>query len=255
MGRLKRQVTLFVLAALAFSALASAATIEGPTWRLTGLPGHDSSALGEAKRPVTARFAAGRIDGFSGCNRYFGAYTIDGDRVTFGTLAGTMMACPGPAMALESAFHGALTGTLRYAITDDRLTLTPASGAPLTFQAAPALRLEGITWEVTGFNNGRQAVVSPLLGTRLTLSFHDGVVQGSSGCNTFRATYKREENRLAIGPAATTRMACAGEGVMEQEQKFLAALKTTTLWAIQDGMLDVHRADGERVLTASEMAK
>ena len=39
-------------------------------------------------------------------------------------------------------------------------------------------------------------------GTRLNLSFQDGIVQGHSGCNTFRATFKRDGDRLVIGPAA-----------------------------------------------------
>ncbi len=234
---------------------APAATIEGSTWKLVGLPGHDSSALGGAKRPVTARFEAGRISGFSGCNRFMGGYTVDRDKLVIGTLAGTMMACPEPEMALESAFQRALAGTFRFAISDDRLTLTPVSGSPLTFQKAPPPRLEGITWEVTVFNNGRQAVVGTLSGTRLTLSFQEGVVQGHSGCNTFRATFKRDGDRLVIGPAAATRMACAGDGVMQQEREFLAALETTTVWTIQDGMLDMHRADGERVLMANPVAR
>ena len=234
---------------------APAATIEGPTWKLVGLPGHDSSALGGAKRPLTARFEAGRISGFSGCNRFMGDYTVERDKLVIGTLAGTMMACPEPDMVLERAVHGALTGTLRYAISADRLTLTPVSGSPLVFQMAPAPKLEDITWEVTGFNNGRQAVVGTLSGTKLTLSFQEGVVQGRSGCNTFRATFKRSGDRLVIGPTAATRMACAGDGVMQQEREFLAALETATLWTIQDGMLDMHRADGERVLTANPVAK
>jgi heat shock protein HslJ len=234
---------------------APAATIEGSTWNLVGLPGHDSSALGGAKRPVTARFEAGRISGFSGCNRFMGGYTVDRDKLIIGTLAGTMMACPEPEMALERAVHGALTGTLRYAISADRLTLTPESGAPLVFQMAPEPRLEGVTWKVTGFNNGRQAVVGTLSGTKLTLSFQDGMVQGHSGCNTFRATFRRDGDHLVIGPTAATRMACAGDGVMQQEREFLAALETATLWTVQDGMLDMHRADGERVLTANPVAR
>lgn len=230
-------------------------TIEGSTWKLVRLPGHDSAALGGLKRPVTARFEAGRIAGFSGCNRFMGGYTVDRDRLVIGKLAGTMMACPGPEMALESGFQRALAGTFRYTISDDTLTLTPEFGAPLVFRMAPEPRLEGVTWEVTGFNNGRQAVVGTLSGTKLTLAFQDGVVHGQAGCNSFRATFKRDGNRLVIGPAAATRMACAGDGVMQQEREFLAALETATLWTVQDGMLDMHRADGERVLTANPVAK
>ena len=158
-------------------------------------------------------------------------------------------------MAIEGAFKGALAGTLRYAIVDDRLTLTPASGAPLVFDLEPKPVLEGVKWEVTGFNNGRQAVVSAVLGTRLTLSFKDGTLSGSSGCNTFRASYKAEENRIVVGPVAATRKICSGKGVMEQERQFLAALETAVKWDISRGMLDMHRADGERVLTANGQGK
>ena len=38
---------------------------------------------------------------------------------------------------------------------------------------------------------------------------------------------------------------------MEQEREFLAALESATTWTIDRGMLDVHRADGERVLHAT----
>jgi heat shock protein HslJ len=45
-------------------------------------------------------------------------------------------------------------------------------------------------------------------------------------------------------------MRCDGEGVMEQERQFLAALESATQWAIERDLLDLHRADGERVLLA-----
>ncbi|MEF8715484.1 MAG: META domain-containing protein, partial [Accumulibacter sp.] len=41
-----------------------------------------------------------------------------------------------------------------------------------------------------------------------------GQVHGSSGCNTYRAAYTSEGNRLAIGPVVSTRKACSAEGVM-----------------------------------------
>ena len=230
-------------------------TIEGPTWQLTDLGGQSPGVAGTAMRPVTARFEGGRVSGFSGCNQYMGGYTLDRDSVVIDSLAGTMMACPEPQMALEKAVLGALTGTLRYAITGDRLTLTPASGAPLAFQAEPAPALEGVNWGVTGFNNGRQAVVSPVLGTTLTMIFDKGLVHGSSGCDTYRAAYTSEGNHLSIGPAVTTRKTCSAEGVMQQEREFLAALESVKVWAISGGMLDVHRADGERVLNAIEIAR
>ena len=229
--------------------------IEGPTWRLTALGDHSPGVAGTQMRPVTARFEGGRISGFSGCNQYMGGYTLNRDSVVIGPLAGSMMACPEPQMALEKAVMGALTGTLGYTITGDRLTLTPASGVPLAFQSEPAPMLQGINWNVTAFNNGRHAVVGAVLGTTLSMTFDKGMVQGSSGCNTYRAAYTSEGNRLSIGPAVTTRKTCPDEGVMQQERKFLAALESAKLWTISGGMLDIHRADGERVLNAIETAR
>lgn len=218
------------------------------TWQLTGLPGQALPARpGQA---VTLRFADGRVQGFSGCNQFSGAYTLEGERLVVGNVAGTMMACDEPAMAIERSFLAAFSGALDAGVTDGRLTLTPAGGGePLQFEAAPPPRLEGATWEVTGYNNGRQAVVSPLEGTRLTVEFNDGQVSGSSGCNRFHGSFTADGNALAVGQLGTTRMAC-DEAVMAQERAFLEALGTASTWTIDRGTLDVHRPDGERVLWA-----
>ena len=233
----------------------ASAGIEGPTWRLTALGDKSHDLGGTEMRPVTARFENGRISGFSGCNQFMGGYTLNRDSLVIGSLAGTLMACSEPQMALEKAVMGALTGKLGYSITGDRLTLTPASGAPLAFQSEPAPTLQGVNWNVTAFNNGRQAVVSPLVGTTLTMTFDKGLVHGSSGCNTYRAAYTSEGNRFSIAPAVTTRKACPAEGVMQQEREFLASLESAKRWTISGGMLDVHRADGERVLNAIKTAR
>ena len=226
-------------------------SIEGPIWRLTDLRGLDPTVLRDATRPVTAGFKAGRISGFSGCNQFFGSYSFDRDRVVIGPLAGSMMACEESSMAVENAMHAALAGTFRYVLTDHRLTLLSGTEPVLTFQAEPAPTLEGLTWKITGFNNGRHAVVGPLSGTSLSMTFKGGEVEGFAGCNTFRATYTAEADRIVIGPVAVTRMACGGDGVMQQEREFLSALQATTTWGFIGNLLDMHRADGERVLTAA----
>jgi heat shock protein HslJ len=229
----------------------AATTIEGPIWRLTELRGLDPIVLRDATRPATAEFKAGRISGFSGCNQFFGPYTLDRDRVVIGPLAGSMMACGAPSMAVENAVHAALAGTFHYVLADHHLTLLSGTEPVLTFQAEPAPTLEGAIWKVTGFNNGRHAVVSPLSGTVISLTFKGGSVEGFAGCNTFRATYTAEADRIVIGPAAVTRMTCGGDGVMQQEREFLSALESTTTWGFIGKLLDMHRADGERVLTAA----
>ncbi len=226
--------------------------VENATWRLTGLPGQTLPA-GRKREAVTVTFEAGRVHGFSGCNQFMGSYTLKGESLVLGTLGGTMMACPEPAMSVENRFLRLLSGALNATVAGNELTLRPADGGdPLRFEREAPPRLEGVQWEVTGFNNGRQAVVSPKAGTRLTLVFEDGEVAGSGGCNRFHGSFTADGKALTIHPLATTRMACE-DAVMSQEQQFLSALQSAATWEIVRGMLDVHRADGERVLTASEV--
>jgi heat shock protein HslJ len=243
----KSPLTLIMLAALAVPAIA--VEFEGPTWQLTDLRGVDASRLPSGPKSITARFEKGRVSGFSGCNRYFGSYALRQERLVIDKLAGSMMACDPASMALENALHRALAGTFRPIVASGRLSLKTEGGETiLSFKAEPTPTLEGLSSSITGFNNGRQAVLSPQAGTTINLSFKGGLVKGFAGCNTFRATFKVDGDRIAVGPVATTRRMCTGDGVMQQEREFLAALKSTTTWAFSGAFLDMHRPDGERTL-------
>lgn len=250
------RIATVVLTLVSTGALVSAASPQAPapaieaTWRVIELPGQTPSAIAALPQPPNLRFEAGRVTGFTGCNNVNGAYTIEGGRITFGPMATTMRACIGPAGVVEQALLATLTGTLSYAIDGDRLTLTASSGAVVAFEREVPRTPESNPWSVTGFNNGRDAVVSLIADTRVALVFEDGTVSGNAGCNTFRAPYSLQEGRITIGPAASTRMMC-GEAVMMQEREFLAALQSAVRWAVVNGMLDMHRADDQRVLTAS----
>ena len=225
------------------------APLEGGAWRLTELPGESSAALARLPRPVTARFDSGRLTGFAGCNQFSGSYTLDGDALKIGQVASTQMACPEPGSSIERAFHAALSGTLRYAIDGDDMVATNAAGQTLRFRREPPPQLAGSEWKVTSFNNGRQAVVGVIGESSITISFADGKVSGSAGCNGFHGTYSASGSSIQFGPLATTRRACE-EPLMTQERKFLDALATTVKWSVEGNVLDMHRADGERTIWA-----
>ncbi|WPL17164.1 heat-inducible protein [Thiorhodovibrio winogradskyi] len=231
---------------------ASSTGLEDMNWRLAELPGQ---SLAADQDTPSVRFENGRLQGFSGCNRVMGAYTLEEDRLILGNLAGSMMACAEPAMAMESRFLVLFAGELSVVLDGDRLTLTPsdqgANGADaLQFEREATPTLAGTAWDVTGYNNGREAVVSPELGTQLTLGFADGRVAGSAGCNRFHGDFAVDGNRLTMGPFVTTRKLCE-DATMVQERAFLAALAAVATWNIERGMLDLHQADGARALTAS----
>jgi heat shock protein HslJ len=159
-------------------------------------------------------------------------------------LVSTRMACPEPAGALAAAFNAALSATQSYRVEGGQLRLLDTAGATLAVLAPQATGLAGTTWRVAGYNNGRQAVVSVLGGTSLTLEFMaDGRLRGSGGCNNFGSSYTLTGSQLGIGAAAATRKSCAEpEGVMDQEAAFLRALESVTSMRREGERLELRTA-------------
>ncbi|MEZ4858971.1 MAG: META domain-containing protein [Flavobacteriaceae bacterium] len=63
------------------------------------------------------------VNGNTGCNRFFGNYTLDLYVLTFSEIASTEMACDQPIMDTENAFLVALQNTGSYALQNGELTL------------------------------------------------------------------------------------------------------------------------------------
>ena len=129
-----------------------------------------------------------------------------------------------------------------------------ADGAVLARFAAQSQSLAGTSWNVTGYNNGKQAVVSVLNGTSLTMAFtSDGRVGGSAGCNRYTATYIVDGQKLTIGPAAATRIMCTRpESVMEQERQFLQALEMVATARFEGDRLELRTAGGQLAVTLAK---
>ncbi len=223
----------------------AAAALAGTNWMLTTL--NDQSPAADTQ--ITLNFGAdGSANGSDGCNRFVTSFTLDGDSLTFSpNAAGTMMACPEPAMTQASAFIGALTSTATYAVEGGSLLLRDASGAAVATFAAVSTDLAGTSWEVVSYNNGKQAVVGVLPDVKLTTMFGaSGQISGSAGCNNFRGGYTSDGvSTIAIEPLATTMMACLEPaGVMEQEMQFLTALTTAATYSVEGNSLELRTADG-----------
>ncbi|MEL1263371.1 META and DUF4377 domain-containing protein [Pseudoxanthomonas putridarboris] len=94
-----------------------------------------------ADQPVQLDFADGRASISNTCNRMGGGYTLEGNTLTLGRLASTMMACAdNKLMALDQEIGKRLEGplTLSTASGDpNRLTLTNAAGDTLAFAGEP----------------------------------------------------------------------------------------------------------------------
>jgi heat shock protein HslJ len=115
--------------------------------------------------------------------------------------------------------------------------------------------LAGTRWEVVNFNNGRGAVVTPLIDTNLTMEFgSNGSLNGNSGCNTYSASYQINGSNITIGlPGGTQQLCTEPEGIMEQEAEFLAALQSASTFTINGSRLEIRTAGGQNAIIASLM--
>ncbi|WP_408583529.1 META domain-containing protein [Paraburkholderia tropica] len=130
---------------------------DGSLRSLPGAAATGAAAAAPGARPVTLDLSTAtgqrRASGFSGCNRYTGAYVLKNGLLSFGQLAGTRMACVGAGGEIESAYLDALSHIARSGVqmrdpqalllvleNGDRLTFasTVAAAAPPASGAQPA---------------------------------------------------------------------------------------------------------------------
>lgn len=226
-------VTIGLLAAACTSAGGSASTggtggtLDGTAWTLKTYDVGGTATAVPSGTVIDAKFAAGKVSGFAGCNVYSGSAAISGATLKIGQLLTTSMACDPAVTKVETAYLANLATSATFTATGDALTIFGSDGKQLlSYGAASANPLEG-EWNVTGYNTGTQAVTSPMAGTTLTAIFTaDGQVGGNAGCNSYTGPYKLDGTSLTVGPLATTMKACE-QAIMDQETAFLAALQTT----------------------------
>ena len=75
-----------------------------------------------------------------------------------------------------------------------------------------------------------------------------GIVGGSAGCNSYNASWETTDEKIEIGPAASTKMMCADEQIMTQEARYLELLGLAETYRVDAGMLEMFDADGTRML-------
>jgi heat shock protein HslJ len=220
--------------------------LEDTSWGLVSYAGEGGSAT-EVPDGVTATalFADGTVSGSGGCNRFTGPYELDGDALSIGPLASTLMACVEPQGSVEQAYLAALEQTAGYQTDASTLELLDDAGdAVLTFEVVEPLSLTGTEWTAVSVNTGTGAVSGLVGGVMITATFdEDGNVSGSAGCNSFSGTYTVDGDTIELGPLASTKKACA-EDVMTQEAAFLAAMGNATTLTIDGDRLELRDDDG-----------
>ena len=90
--------------------------LAGMDWRVAAIGGEPILAGSH----VDIRFDGdGRVGGAGSCNRYTTGYTLTGEGLHLGPIAGTLMACDQPLMDQERRLHEALATVVRFDIADE----------------------------------------------------------------------------------------------------------------------------------------
>lgn len=105
---------------------AAAVSLLGTTWQIEDI---DEAGIVD-RSMITLQFPeTGRVAGSTGCNRYFGSVSIDGERLSFSQLGSTRRACAPAIAAQEQRFLEAVQAVARYRIeTPEILILLDEAG-------------------------------------------------------------------------------------------------------------------------------
>ena len=161
----------------------------------------------------------------------------------------SLVACPHG--SLDTVFLRDLTQVVTYAFDGEQLVLNMRlDSGNMVFSPLPPPSLTGVTWRVTGVNNGREAVVSIVSGTQLTAIFGaDGRINGDTGCNMYSGPYSIAGSSITVGPLITTRRACLSDAANAQEQQFLNALQASTTYELMGSRLTLRDDGGATQVT------
>lgn len=112
-------------------------SLTNTAWRIVHLGKTDIKAGAGATAPqLLLEEGEGRFSATVGCNRLMGKFTRDGDKLTFGPAASTMMACPPPLDDWERQLTEALAATTSWRVNGEALELLDGTGMQIAlFQA------------------------------------------------------------------------------------------------------------------------
>lgn len=85
--------------------------LQGVTWRISHI---GEQPTGGGTEPHIRFLANNNVAGSTGCNRFFGEYTLTGEGLRFKDMGSTRMACSSELMAQEGALLKALEGVNRF---------------------------------------------------------------------------------------------------------------------------------------------
>jgi heat shock protein HslJ len=219
----------------------------GTRWILQsyGMPDQDMPIVPGSS--VTLEFQlGGQAAGRGGCNSYGTTYEAIEDALSFGAVVATDVACVDSGiMEQEIMFFEALQSATRFEMAEEQLIILLGEDSRLIF--VPASELVGSSWQLASFSNPSEKI--PVIAdSTVTLEFQlDDQAGGSGGCNRYGTTYSVMDDALTFGEIETTEMGCGEEGIMEQEQMFYNALRSSSRFEINGDHLTIWYGEESRL--------
>lgn len=115
----------------------------------------------------------------------------------------------------------------------------------------PAASPHNVLWTLTSLQvNGQTYAL--VLKVPVTLTFHETsqTITGSSGCNSYQATYQQQNSQVRFHDFASTAVGCLGP-VGEQENLYLQALSHAETLLVSGNAMTITGADGKDILRFS----
>ncbi len=223
-----------------------AISLPGTDWDLVSYgPADAPQTPAEDTRP-TLSFTANGISGSTGCNSFFGDYTLEGTDLSVGMLGSTEMFCEG-LMDQEATIMQMLQEAQSISADAEGLTIYTAQGE-MVFQPPVNQTLAGVDWVLSGIaDTEKEAVVSTWIDGEITAVFAEGQMSGSAGCNNYFASYETDGEKLTLGPVGSTKKLCDEEH-NAREMEFLTALQNVTGYTISRDSLTLTDAAGNGLL-------
>jgi heat shock protein HslJ len=175
----------------------------------------------------------GRVSGNLGCNGFGSKATFEGDRVAFGGMWTTDMACGNGPTSFERSLGRTIAdkGAFTAKADGDRLTLTSDGGDRISLTKEKDAPLRGTKWTVTALGDKNVSQPLPKGADAFFVLRADGTFDGRLGCNHASAQATLGDGHITLGPARTTRMMCQ-DSLMRTEKTLLGLFDSKVVYTL-----------------------
>jgi heat shock protein HslJ len=236
--------------------------LQGATWKLVSLGAVDNQRPPAEGTDFSATFVrdlfmpSGHMSGTTGCNDYVSVYYSDMKKILVNLPGLLANSCSDAIGEEEQAYFLGLNAAREYRILGNELEIfydgmmlkfvgvfPPSEGA-----AGPLAPLDGTKWWLASIDT-----FLAIPGSETTAEFainpdgQTGQISGSGGCNGYNAEIT---GVFTVELGAGTQLFCdTPEGIMEQENAYLAALSAANSFSLEGDSLLINTAQGVLVFT------